>query len=98
MAEMIKPRVIIHATGAPFVETYIDSGGLVTSPAFGGMDLTEDELFHMVARFTVGSGLPYWEVSWEEMNAAYDPATRDAWVINPDALGEPDGYGESAHV
>lgn len=98
MTEMIKPRVIVHATGAPFVETYIDSEGMMLSQHFAGTGVTEDELFHMVARFTVGKGLPYWEVDWGVINSAYDPATRDAWVIDPEALGEPSGYGEREYV
>lgn len=95
---IIKPRVIIHSTGAPFVEHYIDSKWLIESPVFSGSGKTEDELFHMVARSIVGNGLPYWEVDWEFMNTSYDTETRNAWVIDQDVLGEPSGYGENINV
>lgn len=97
MTEPIKPRVIIHNSTAPFVETYIDMVNL-RSGIFKDRPETDDELFHRIARSVVATGVPYWEVEWEAINASYDPATRDAWVIDPDALGVPSGYGENINV
>lgn len=100
MSEMyITPRVVVHATPEyPFVERYIDAEGLLGHPAFAGQNLTADEILHLVAKSQVPKGYPYWEVSHAELDAAYDPATRDAWVIDPVALGTPDGYGEYENV
>lgn len=95
----IKPRVVVHASpNYPFVERYIDAEGLMDHPIFKGRGLSEDEILHMVAKSQVPRGFPYWEVSHEELDAVYDPATRDAWVIDEEALGEPDGYGELDNV
>lgn len=88
-------RVIIHATGSPFVETYITICDLHRQ-AFHPE--TDDEIFVRIAKSVVGKGLPFWEVTAEEIDAVYDPETRNAWVIDPDALGKPDGYGESSNV
>lgn len=93
----IKPRVIIHNSTAPFVETYIDMVNL-RSGILKDRPETDEELFHMIARAVVAPGVLYWEVDWEAINAAYDPATRDAWVIDPDALGSPSGYGDTTYV
>lgn len=97
MTEVIKPRVIIHNSTSTFVETYIDVGSL-RSGMFKHYAGTDEELFHMIAKSMVKTGVPYWEVDWEVINAAYDQATRDAWVIDPDALGAPSGYGENINV
>ncbi len=97
MTELIKPRVIIHSSTSPFVETYIDISSL-RSGIFKNHAGTDEELFHMIAKSIVKTDVPYWEVDWEVMNAAYDPVTRNAWVIDPDALGVPSGYGENINV
>ena len=97
MTDAIKPRVVVHNSTAPFIEQYVDVQSLRLG-LFKDYAGTDDELFHMVVKSIVKNGTPYWEVSWEELNAVYDPATRDAWVIDPDALGEPDGYGENIYV
>lgn len=97
MTEVIKPRVIIHNSTSPFVETYIDIASL-RAGVLKGYPGTDDELFHMIAKSIVKAGVPYWEIDWEVINASYDPATRDAWVIDPEALGEPSGYGENINV
>jgi hypothetical protein len=97
MTDPVKPRVIIHNSTAPFVEHYIDVAGM-RAGVFKTYQGTDEELFGMVARSLVKRGVPFWEVDWGAMNAAYDPVTRDAWVIDPEALGEPTGYGENDNV
>lgn len=97
MTEPIKPRVAIHNSTAPFVEQYIDVQSL-RAGLFKDYPGTDDDLFHMIAKSIVKRGVPYWVVEWETISAAYDPATRDAWVIDPEALGEPSGYGENDNV
>jgi hypothetical protein len=97
MNNQIKPRVIVHNSTAPFVEHYIDVQSL-RAGLFSAHPGTDDELFHMVAKSIVKRGTPYWEVDLASLDAAYDPATRDAWVIDPAALGEPSGYGENDNV
>lgn len=97
MSEPIKPRVIVHNSTSPFVEHYIDVHGL-RAGLFKDYAGTDDDLLHMIAKTIVKRGVPYWEVSWDSINEAYDPASRDAWVIDPEALGEPSGYGENDNV
>lgn len=89
---MIKLKLIVHNTTSPFTETYIDLDWAVNSGHFP--DQTREQVLHSIAKTIVGKGLPYWEVDWDELNDIYDEATRDAWVLDPDALGTPDGYGE----
>lgn len=89
----VKPRVIVHATGAPFVETYITTKGI--EDQYG---IKEDEAFTLLAQNIVKAGEPYWEIDWEVMNAAYDPTTRDAWVLDPKSLGKPTGIGANINV
>lgn len=36
-------------------------------------------------------GIPFWIVS--ETDLPTDQSARDAWVLDTDVLGEPDGYG-----
>ena len=97
MSEPIKPRVIVHNSTASFVEHYIDVNGL-RAGLFRDYAGTDDDLFHMIAKSIVKRDVPYWEVSWDSINEAYDQATRDAWVIDPAALGQPSGYGENDNV
>lgn len=93
---MTKPRLIIHNSTAPFNESYIDVEGV--KKFFAGYAGTDEDLFMMLAKAAVKAGNPFWEIDWDVMNEAYDPTTRDAWVLDPDSLGEPTGYGENIHV
>lgn len=91
-----KPRLIIHNSTSPFNETYVDVEG--AKKFFEGYHGTDEDLFMMLAKAAVKAGNPFWEIEWEVMNQSYDPTTRDAWVLDASALGEPTGYGEKTNV
>jgi hypothetical protein len=93
--ENLNTRVVVHNTGYPFVETYVTVCDLHRKMF---SSLNDEEIFTMIVKSQVGMGVPYWEVSAADIDAIYDPATRDAWVIDPEALGPPTGYGENVNV